>query len=670
MSAGQATDDDQRAWRVFWALIAAAVFMTVLRPWLPSGVVRIPEALLLPWRDWIDAVFQTVVFDWGFINVTRWLSSGLEFVLDAVANVLYGRSRWPRFEAVPWTVVTAVAAILGWALGGWRLSLLAGATFLWAALIGQWKWTMETLSVVAVAAPMGFVIGGLIGIWCWKSKIVEETIKPMLLVMQVLPFFSYLLPAVIFFKVGPTAATVATVAYSLPPMILMTTLGLKKVSPEVVEAGKMAGCTRWQMLRHVYIPSARTEILVGLNQVIMLCLAMVVLTAAIGMPGLGAKLLEAMGSFKLGRSFEIGVTIVLMAVMLDRLSKAWVTKLPEHFEKDTPWWRRNLFLILGLSAFAVFTLLSIAVSGQKPVKVADSSFWQWLTGILDEVHRRESLSQGRDFDRAIKDFLALEWVNAITGAIRYVVNIYILIPTERALLYLPTPAVILAVTAIAWRLGGRAPAILAFVFFCIVAQLGYWDRAMLTLHSVLMATLIAFLLGVPLAIYAVRKERRANFVILLCDTFQTFPSYVYLLPAIMLFGISPVTVIVSILIYTMVPVVRYTVEGLRNVPPEMTEAADMVGATRAQKLMKVQLPLAMPTIAVGLNQALVFAFFMVIIAEFIGTRDLGQEMRRTLAGTHLGWNFVLGFSVVFMALTFDIAINAWAEKRRKILGLA
>ncbi|MEO1379421.1 MAG: ABC transporter permease subunit, partial [Pseudomonadota bacterium] len=188
--------------------------------------------------------------------------------------------------------------------------------------------------------------------------------------------------------------------------------------------------------------------------------------------------------------------------------------------------------------------------------------------------------------------------------------------------------------------------------------------------SFFMATCIAFLIGLPLAINAMRKEKRSRFMILLCDTFQTFPSYVYLLPAVMLFGISPVTVIISILIYTMVPVVRYTVEGLRGVPAELVEAADMSGATRWQKLTKVQIPLAMPTIAVGLNQALVFAFFMVIIAEFIGTRDLGQEMRRTLAGTNLGWNFVLGFSVVFMALTFDIAINAWAEKRRKILGLA
>ena len=114
-------------------------------------------------------------------------------------------------------------------------------------------------------------------------------------------------------------------------MILITPWGLKKVSPEVVEAGKMSGCTRWQMLRYVYVPAARTEILVGVNQVIMLCLAMVVLTAFIGMPGLGAKLLAMMGSLKLGRSFEIGVTIVLLAGTFGRPFQAGGVKIPEHF---------------------------------------------------------------------------------------------------------------------------------------------------------------------------------------------------------------------------------------------------------------------------------------------------------------------------------------------------
>ena len=164
--------------------------------------------------------------------------------------------------------------------------------------------------------------------------------------------------------------------FAVPPMILMTTLGLRKVSTEIVEAGHMSGCTRWQMLRRVYIPSARTEILVGGNQVIMLCLAMVVLTAFIGMPGLGAKLLAMMGSFKIGRSFEIGITIVLFAIMLDRMSKAWVMKQPVHFDRGTQWWQRHKYFLLSLLAFVFFLLLS------------------QLIPILAEVTRKQSFSQG------------------------------------------------------------------------------------------------------------------------------------------------------------------------------------------------------------------------------------------------------------------------------------
>ncbi len=638
--------------KVLIGLFGFAALLTVLRPWLPEALIRLPEAMLLPWSDWLDVGFAWVQNDLGLIHVTREIASWLGFLIDAAANVLYGKSRWPNFEAMPWSVVAGCLAVLGYWLGGWKLALLAGGTMVWTALMGQWKWAMETMSVIVVAAPVGFAVGLLIGILAWRSARFEKAMRPVLLVLQTLPFYSYLLPAVIFFKVGPTAASVATIAYSMPPMILMTIVGLKKVPPEVVEAGKMAGCSRWQMLRSVYIPSARTEILVGLNQVIMLALAMVVLTAFIGMPGLGAKLLAMMNSFKLGRSFEIGVTIVLLAVTLDRLSKAWVVKQPEHFEKGTPWWQRHILLLIGVATFVVFMVLAQVIP------------------ILNEIGRRQSLSMGSEIDVAIKGFLNLSWVKETTGFIRWFFNLWILIPTERALLYVPTAAVIAVVTGFCYALGGRRPALIGVLFFSIVAGFGWWDRAMITLHSTLTAVILAMVFGMPLAVWAARRETWSARMIFVCDTAQTFPSFIYLLPAIMLFGITPFTVILSILIYTMVPVIRYTIEGLRGVPPELTEAADMSGATRWQKLWNVQLPLAMPTIAVGLNQALIFAFFMVIIAAFIGTRDLGQEMQRTLAGTQLGKNFTLGFSVVFMALTFDIAINAWAEKRRRILGLA
>ena len=309
-------------------LLVGAIGLTILQyiGWLPQWMHRLPETVIPNFAKALDSIFNFIKDDLGLLTLTRALTEGLEWLLDASGNIFYGKNRWPDIGPIPWTAMAAVAAVTGYHLGGWRIAVLGGGTMVWTALIGQWEIAMQTMSVLAIAAPLAFMIGLSLGITAWKYTWVDNTIKPVLSVLQTLPFFTYLLPAVIFFKVGPTAGAVATTIYAIPPMILMTTLGLQKVSPEVVEAGKMSGCTKFQMLRHVYLPSARTEILVGVNQVIMLCLAMVVLTAFIGMPGLGAKLLAMMGSFKLGRSFEIGVTIVLLAVMLDRMSKAWVIK--------------------------------------------------------------------------------------------------------------------------------------------------------------------------------------------------------------------------------------------------------------------------------------------------------------------------------------------------------
>ncbi len=635
------------------AFVGVAVFLTILQytGLLPGWLHRLPETIIPNFAGWLDALFNFVKDDLGLLALTRFLTEGLQWLLDASGNIFFGKRRWPFVGPIPWTALAAIAAIVGYYLGGWRLAVLGGGTMVWTALIGQWDIAMQTISVLAIAAPLAFVIGLSMGIAAWKYAWFDRAIKPILSVLQTLPFFTYLLPAVIFFKVGPTAGAVATTIYAIPPMILMTTLGLQKVSPEVVEAGKMSGCTKFQMLRHVYLPSARTEILVGVNQVIMLSLAMVVLTAFIGMPGLGAKLLAMMGSFKLGRSFEIGVTIVLLAVMLDRMSKAWVVKQPEHFEKGTVFWQRHKMLLIGIAAFVAFTLISLVVP------------------FFAEVGRGQDFSQGKELDNLIKAFLNIEWVKATTGFLRAFLNVQVLIPFRNFLLSIPTPAFILLVAAFALALAGRKQAILALIFFSLVALSGWWDRAVITLYSVISAVTLAALIGLPIGIIAARSKKWATRVLLICDTAQTFPSFVYLIPAIMLFGITDIAVIFSILIFAMVPLTRYTIEGLRTVPEEMTEAADMSGATRMQKLWNVQLPLALPTMAVGFNQAIMFAFFMVIIAAFIGTQDLGQELQRTLAGTDLGKNFVLGICVSLMALTFDLTIMKWAADKKRALGL-
>jgi glycine betaine/proline transport system permease protein len=623
----------------------------ILRPFLPDFLIRIPEWAILTWDVWLSSFFNFVKDDLGLLYFTRTLTAGLEWLLDITGNLLFGKRRWPHLGPLPWTAIAAVAAIVGYWLGGWRMALLAGGTFIWTALIGQWKLAMQTLSVLTVAAPMAAFIGLSLGVAAWKYAWFDKALRPILSVLQTLPFFTYLLPAVIFFKVGPTAGAVATIVYAIPPMILMTTLGLKKVSPEVVEAGKMSGSSKWQMLRYVYIPAARTEILVGVNQVIMLCLAMVVLTAFIGMPGLGAKLLLMMNSFKLGRSFEIRVTIVLLAVMLDRCTKAWVIKQPEHFEKNTPLWKQNGFLLCGIGTFIFFIIIAQFVQ------------------VADHITRKQDFSMGKEIDVLIKGFLDLDPIQATTNWLRWFLNVWVLIPFRNFLLWIPTPAFILFITAFSLWLGGKRPAIYSFIFFSIVAFTGWWDRAVITLYAVLSAVILSTLIGIPLGISASRSDKWSKRILLVCDTAQTFPSFIYLIPAIMLFGVNDVAVVFSILIFATVPLTRYTIEGLRAVPKEMIEAADMAGATRQQKLLNVQLPLALPTMAIGFNQAIMFAFFMVIIAAFIGTQDLGQELQRTLAGTDLGKNFVLGICVSLMALTFDLTIMKWAENRKRALGL-
>lgn len=634
------------------SILALALALAIAKPWLPEALIRLPQDLVMPWDVWMQALFDFIRTTLGLEILTRWIAEGpLQFLLDTTANLLEGKRRWPFIGPMPWTAIAAAAAVLGYWLGGWRMAMLAGGTFVWTALVGQWKLAMQTMSVIIVAAPMAFLIGLLLGILSWKHRAFENALRPVLAVLQTLPFFTYLLPAVIFFKVGPTAGAVATIIYAVPPMVLMTSLGLRKVSPEIVEAGKMAGSTRWQMLRHVYIPTARTEILVGVNQVIMLCLAMVVLTAFIGMPGLGAKLLALMNSFKLGRSFEIGVTIVLIAITLDRLSKAWAVRQPRHFEKGAPWWKEHAYLLIGIGLFLSFAILAQFVQ------------------VFDQLKRTQNLSMGREMDSLIKWALDIDWIQATTEWLRWFLNTQVLIPFRDSILWLPAPAIILAVCASAYWVGGRRSAITCSAFCAVLAITGWWDRSMITLYTVISAVFLASIIGLPLAVCAAGSERWSRRILLACDTAQTFPSFIYLIPAIMLFGVNDVAVVFSILIFAMVPLTRYTIEGLRAVPPEMNEAADMSGATRVQKLLKVQIPMALPTMAVGFNQAIMFAFFMVIVAAFIGTQDLGQELQKTLAGNELGKNFVLGINVSLMALIFNHIILRWAAARKRALGV-
>jgi glycine betaine/proline transport system permease protein len=454
---------------------------------------------------------------------------------------------------------------------------------------------------------------------------------------------------VVFIGVGPKAGAIVTIIFSVPPMIRMTLLGLKKVPEEVIEAGKMAGATRWQLLMRARIPTARTEILIGVNQVIMQCLAMVVLASFIGMPGLGQKLLQLLQALKIGLSVEIGVTVVLLAVTLDRLSKAWALRLPEHGDPSPLWLQRHRLLVVWLGLCAVAMALA--------------HFFPYFL----EVERKQALSVAGPIDALMDQIIRL--IAPITAWLRWFLITWVLIPMRDAYLWLPFTAVLALLAAIGWAVGGIRSALMCVAYFGLIAMSGWWDRAMITVYMVSISVTIAALIGLPLGIWAARHATRAARVLLVCDTAQTFPSFIYLIPVIMLFGVNDVAVVAAVVVFAAVPIVRYTVEGLQNVPPELIEAADMSGATRRQVLWHVRLPMALPTMLVGANQSVMFSLFMVIIAAFIGTQDLGQEMQRALSSTDVGKGLVLGFAVAFMGLMTDHLVMRWSEDRKRALGI-
>ena len=631
------------------ALIVLALALVLIKPWLPDALVRLPALLVLPLADALNWLSNFIKDDLGFVHVTRAIASGIEWLLDVTANLLYGKRRWPNLEPIPWTVIAASAACLGYWLGGWRLAILGGFTFVWVALLGQWQWTMETLSVIVIAVPLAVLLGLLLGVGAWRSPRFERVLDPLLNIAQSLPHFAYMIPVVIFIGVGPKSGAIVTIIFAVPPMIRMTLLGLRKVPPEVVESGEMCGSNRWQLLRHVRLPTARTELLVGVNQVIMQSLAMVVLASFIGMPGLGQKLLQLLQSLKIGRSIEIGITIVLLAIMLDRFSKAWAKRQPKHFERNVPLWKQHQVLLIWLG----LTLLLFALAQVLP--------------IAEKIGRRQAFTLSREFD-AIVDFV-LTVIDPVTYAIRAFLIQNVLVPLRDAYLWLPFSAVLVFFAGIGWRLGGRRSAIVCLAYVSFIAFSGWWDRAMITAYMVSFAVFLSAVIGLPLGIWASAKESRAQRMLLVCDTMQTFPSFIYLIPVIMLFGVNDVAAIAAVIVFGTVPMTRYTIEGLRGVPETLLEAAAMAGATRRQTLWNVSLPMAVPTIMIGLNQTVMFSLFMVIIAAFIGTQDLGQEMQRALSSTDVGKGLVLGLCVAFMGLLVDHLISKWGARRARELGI-
>jgi glycine betaine/proline transport system permease protein len=204
----------------------------------------------------------------------------------------------------------------------------------------------------------------------------------------------------------------------------------------------------------------------------------------------------------------------------------------------------------------------------------------------------------------------------------------------------------------------------------LIAITGQWDKAMITVYLCGISVVIASLIGIPIGILAAQNQRAGRVVRVVIDTLQTLPSFVYLMPVVMLFRVGDFAAMIAVVAYALAPAIRYTAHGIRQIDPHLVEAGVAAGCTRRQVLWKIKLPLALPEIMLGINQTIMLALSMLVITALVGTRDLGQEVYIALTKADTGRGIIAGLSVAFIAIIADRLIAAGSGHMRRRLGLA
>jgi glycine betaine/proline transport system permease protein len=641
---------------------------------LPFIINSLVKGLMFEWMP--IEVYDPAIDDYEskplFREITRAISSSIlaiivfvrEVVLGGVKTIVLftswdfvGDNSWARWPALPWTVISGWAILLGYKLQGKGLAALAALSTVYIAVFGQWEPSMQTLSFVLIAAPVSVMLGLALGIWGFKSKAVEAALNPLLNVAQTMPHYSYLVPVIVLFGVGDHAAAIATIIFATPPMVRLTLLGLKYVSADVVDAGMMNGCTSFQLMFRVLLPTAKRDVLIGVNQVVMQCLAMTVIASFIGAQGLGSNLMIALNSLKVGTGIEIGVCIVLIAVLLDKMTLAWAHKQTDYFT-DLTFVQRHKYSLLAL----IILLVGVALAYVGSIIFSEGFNYLYI------VPHNKGLTTA-PFWQASVDWIWDTFFYSLKEFNEFLIT-QVLLPMRDAYLAMPVVATFLLMMGTAYILGGVRTALIVGGFLLFIALSEYWDRALITAYMASFSGIVSAVIGITLGSLCAQSSIASKAILLVCDFLQTFPSFIYLIPVIMLFGITDTSVLIAAVVYATVPATRYTVEGLRSVPPVLHDAATMSGVSRIQRWVSIELPLAFPHIMLGVNQTVIFSLFMVIIGAFIGTTDLGQLILKAISepqGTGIG--IILGLCVAFIGLAVDQIIRTWANRRKKMLDL-
>lgn len=269
------------------------------------------ESLRLPIGQWVESLVDFLGLAFG----------GLFDAIALVLGVVYESLEWVLRAPPSWVIILLFAALAYW-VRGWKLAIGAAVGLFVIVAVDQWDNAMDTLALVLVAAVVAIVIAVPVGIWAARSEGVSRVVRPVLDFLQTMPAFVYLIPAIIFFGVGAVPGMIATILFAVAPGVRLTELGIRGVDSEVVEAGFAFGASPGRVLRQIQIPLALPSIMAGVNQVIMLSLSMVVISGMVGAGGLGGEITRAIGRINVGLGFEAGLSVVMIAMILDRITSA------------------------------------------------------------------------------------------------------------------------------------------------------------------------------------------------------------------------------------------------------------------------------------------------------------------------------------------------------------